>query len=99
MTVVYYESMKRKLKIKPIYESCDNVIRNKKKKLSWLFGILPLGFSAPVRGRRGRWGGWSPDSVTGAGERVVLVHYAGTRRVAFGVENAWSLFPHDGRRA
>jgi hypothetical protein len=29
---------------------------------------------------------------TGAGGRVVLVHCAGTRRVALGVGNAWSLF-------
>jgi hypothetical protein len=36
---------------------------------------------------------------TRAGGRVVLTHCAGTRRVAFGVGNAWSLFPRDGRRA
>ena len=36
---------------------------------------------------------------TGAGERVVLAHCAGTRRVAFGVGNAWTLRLRDGRRA
>jgi hypothetical protein len=30
---------------------------------------------------------------TVSGERVVLVHCAGTRRVVFGVGNTWSLFP------
>ena len=34
----------------------------RKKKLSWLLGILPSGrLLTPVRGRRGRWGGWPPD--------------------------------------
>jgi hypothetical protein len=32
---------------------------------------------------------------TGAGERVVLAHCVGTRRVAFVVGNAWSLFPQE----
>ncbi len=30
---------------------------------------------------------------TGSGERVVLAHCTGTRRVVFGVGNALSLFP------
>ncbi len=30
---------------------------------------------------------------TGTGEWGVLTHSAGTRRVALGVGNAWSLFP------
>jgi hypothetical protein len=30
---------------------------------------------------------------TGAGERVVLTNFAGTRRVVFGVGRFWSLFP------
>ncbi len=50
------------------------------------FGILPSG-------------GLLHASVGKEGEWVVLAHYAGTRRVAFGVGNAWSLFPRDGRRA
>jgi hypothetical protein len=42
-----------------------------------------------VDGRVGPW--------TGTGDRVVLTHSKDTRRVAFGVGNAWSLFPHDDR--
>ena len=30
---------------------------------------------------------------TGTSERIVLVHYAHTRRVTFGVGNAWSFVP------
>jgi hypothetical protein len=44
-----------------------------------------------------QYGGWGVDGEvgprTGAVERVVLTHCSGTRRVAFGVGNAWSLFP------
>ena len=55
-------------------------------------GILPTGRPLHVKGGgRGVEGEVGPR--TGAGERVVLAHYAGTRRVAFGVEIAWSLFP------
>jgi hypothetical protein len=42
-------------------------------------------------------GGWGVDGEvgprTGSGGRVALAHCVGTRRVAFGVGNTWSLFP------
>ena len=57
---------------------------------------LRVGFSTPVRGRWGRCVGWPPDWGGLAGGPGPL---RGQRRVAFGVGNAWSLFPRDGRRA
>ena len=57
---------------------------------------LRVGFFTPVRGRWGRCVGWPPDWGGLAGGPGPL---RGQRRVAFGVGNAWSLFPRDGRRA
>jgi hypothetical protein len=50
-----------------------------------------LGLGGGIDGRTG--------PRTGTSERISLSHCVGTRRVAFGVGNAWSLFPWNDKRA
>jgi hypothetical protein len=69
---------------------CSKGIEKKKNKCPKR--ILPSGRPLHTNAEDGGWMGKLVPR-TGAGERVVLVHCAGTRQVAFGVGNAWSLFP------